>query len=65
MKTARGTYPEGWDGDEIAMVFDGKTGNAIDAFDYSAEELRRRSDRILGLPIVTMEPNPWARLAHD
>ena len=58
------TYPEGWDGNEIATIFDGQTGNAIDCFDYTAEELRRRADEIEGKPIVTMEPSPYARLAH-
>ena len=26
----------------VAMVFDEETGNAVDHFDYTAEELRRR-----------------------
>jgi hypothetical protein len=56
--------PDGWTGNEVAMVFDGETGNAIDAFDYTAEELRRRADFMAGRPVVTMEPSPWARLAH-
>lgn len=46
----------------VAMIFDDQTGNAIDAFDYTAEELRRRADELDGRPVVTMEPNPNARL---
>ena len=59
-----GTWPEGWIGDEVAMVYGGD-GNAIDCFDYTAEELQGRADEILGKPIVTMVPNRWATLAHD
>lgn len=54
--------PDGWTGNEVAMIFDDQTGNAIDAFDYTAEELQRRADFMAGKPVVTMEPNPNARL---
>lgn len=53
-------------GDEVAMVYDGDTGNAIDWFDYTADELEARAEelrRAAGeITTVTMEPSPWARL---
>lgn len=46
------------------MTFDDVTGNALDCFEYTADELRRRADALDGKPVVTMEPSPHARLAH-
>lgn len=55
----------GWIGNEVAMVFDGDSGNAIDSFDYTAEELQRRAKIMRGDPVVTMEPSLFAYLAKE
>ncbi len=39
----------------IAMVFDGDTGNAVDSFDYTPEELQRRADEEAGRGWFTIE----------
>jgi hypothetical protein len=49
----------GWDGNEIGMVFDGASGNALDAFDYTADELRRRADELDGIGWFTVNPSPF------
>ena len=55
-----------WDGNEIAMIFDGVTGNAIDSFNYTADELERRARELRAdageLTTVTMEPSPFVVL---
>lgn len=54
---------DAWNGNEFAMVFDGETGNAVDWFPFTVEELESRLAMLRGDPIVTMEPTPWARLS--
>jgi hypothetical protein len=43
------------------MVFCLETGNAVDSFDYTVEELEKRVAELRGL--VTMEPSPFGWLA--
>jgi hypothetical protein len=43
------------------MVFCLRTGNAVESFDYTVEELEKRVAELRGL--VTMEPSPFGRLA--
>jgi len=54
-------------GNEVAMVFDGNTGNAIDAFDYTADELERRALDLRKdageVTTVTMDESPFGRLS--
>ena len=42
----------------VVMVFDAESGNAIDSFDYTPEELERRA-RELREQMMTIEPNPF------
>jgi hypothetical protein len=41
----------------ICMVFDGETGNALDSFAYTADELQRRTDELRGT--FTVDPSPF------
>lgn len=57
-------HPNGWEGNEVVMIFDGETGNAVGAFDFTTAELRRLADELDGRASVTMEPSPFAMLAN-